>query len=107
METEMAGRKNEPETGHDGASIQPWDQAEADRLLLGLRTELAAVERGHYRGRMPPAAANLAADGLAIADGYIANHEAEEAKGWDAMELLREMAQELPGIVRGDRQKAS
>jgi hypothetical protein len=80
-----------------------WDPVEADRLLARLRAELARVERDVYRGRFPPAPANLAADSIAIAERLIREHEAEAARGWDAMELLRALVAKAPGIVRGDR----
>jgi hypothetical protein len=83
--------------------LTAWDQAEAERLLARLRNELVRIERDYYRGKMPQVAANLAADGLSIADGYVANHDAEAARGWDAMELLRGLVEDLPGVVRGDR----
>lgn len=91
----------------DQPAMSNWDQPEADRLLAQLRSKLAEVEKVTYRGKVPTAAAHLAADGLAIAEGWIANHEAEAARGWDVLDLLRGMVKDLPDIVRGDRLKGA
>jgi hypothetical protein len=37
---------------------------------------------------------------LSIAERYVANHEAEAARGWDAMKLLRAMVEKLPVMLR-------
>jgi hypothetical protein len=65
-----------------------WDQAAADALLVELRAEVARIEQS-FRGKLPPALSNVLSDALAIAEGYVANHQEEAARGWDALELLR------------------
>jgi hypothetical protein len=75
------------------APLAPWDAAEASRLLVNLRFEIQRIESVDSRGRPPASLHNVLADALAIAEGYVAKHEAEAVNGWDAMELLR-------GVVR-------
>ena len=91
-----------PEPGLAGTTIAAWDQNEAERLLDHLRTELARIKREKHSGGFPLALANVIADGLAIADGYVRNHEQEAARGWDAMKLLRSHVSSLLSIARGD-----
>lgn len=69
----------------------PREQAEAERLLAELRAEVEQI-KADFAGDLPTPLANLLADGLAIAEGYIVNHEAEASRGWDALDLLRGMA---------------
>jgi hypothetical protein len=77
-----------------------WDPAEADRLLAHLRTELARIKWEKFRGQIPPALANVTADGLVIAEGYIRNHEQEAARGWDALQMLRDLVASLLGTAQ-------
>jgi hypothetical protein len=71
--------------------IPAWDQAAAGRLLAELRAEVAAVE-AVFGGRTPAPLATAMADALAIAEGYVANHDLEARRGWDALALLRGVA---------------
>jgi hypothetical protein len=67
-----------------------WDPAEAERLLAGLRSEVDMVRAGF--GGVPPAPlAMLLADALTIGERYIRDHEIEAARGWNALELLRDL----------------
>jgi hypothetical protein len=75
------------------APLAPWDAAEASRLLEELRFEIQRIESVDFRGRPPGPLHNVLADALAIAQVFIANHELEAARGWDALKLLR-------GVIR-------
>jgi hypothetical protein len=86
-------------------SVPPWDQAEADRLLTELRDGLARIERKRYRGKFPPHLATVTTSGLAVCEGYVANHATEAARGWDALELLRDGVRSLLRIARGEPRK--
>ncbi len=78
------------------------NQTIADELVAQLRAEIIHIERTHYGGRFTPAAANIAADGLAIAEGYIRNWDAEVSRGWEPMVLLQGIARALPKqLIRG------
>jgi hypothetical protein len=84
----------------------PWSQqAEAEHLLAAHRKELARLERVLHRGQFPPVTANLVADGLKIAAGYIRDHALEQARGWDPMELLRDMLAQNLAFARQARQE--
>jgi hypothetical protein len=74
-----------------------WDQAQAERLLADLRAAVAAIERTQFGGRPPRAVAAVLADALALAEGYVRDHEAEAERGWDALALLGAM---LPHVRR-------
>jgi hypothetical protein len=67
----------------------PWDLAEAEQLLEELRAEVRRIESKDFAGRPPDALRRVLADALAIGQGYIDNHAAEAARGWDALALLR------------------
>jgi hypothetical protein len=94
-----------PESGLAGTTIPAWNQNEADRLLAHLSGELARIKREKYRGRFPPGMATIITDGLSIADRYVRNHEQEAARGWDVMELLRDLVSSLLSMARGDRRQ--
>jgi hypothetical protein len=68
----------------------PWDAAEAERLLSELRDEVATI-KASFGGRTPAPLANVLAEVLRVAAGYLANHEREARRGWDALALLRGM----------------
>jgi len=68
----------------------PWDQAEADRLLVELRSEVERIKAG-FRGPLPRPLEMLLDDALVIGERYIRDHEIEAARGWDALALLRDL----------------
>jgi hypothetical protein len=70
------------------SACPPWDLEEAERRLAELRAEVTRVERDAFGGRLPTPVATVLADAVAIAEGYVRNHEAEAARGWDALALL-------------------
>ncbi|MCI0463310.1 MAG: hypothetical protein L0Z62_40705 [Gemmataceae bacterium] len=78
-------------TDRNDKTTSSWDQAEAERLLAELRTEVRRLTREEYGGVAPALFGRLAADLLAIGEGYVRNHDAEAARGWDALALLREV----------------
>ncbi len=92
-------------TGVGGADSTWPNHAEAERLLADHRTELARLERQLPGGRFPPITARLVADGLKIAEGYIRDHALERARGWDPMELLRDMLAQNIAFARRARQE--
>jgi hypothetical protein len=73
----------------------PWDQKEADRLLVGARAAVANAEAEHRAGRIPAARRNMAQIWLEVAEGLAANHEQEAGRGWDVMPLLRAATKRL------------
>jgi hypothetical protein len=89
------------------ALLQVWDQSAADSLLAELQAEVARIQREDFGGRLPPPLANVLADAIAIAQGYVTNHEAEARRGWDALELLRGMRAQVSRYVENWRQLAS
>ena len=78
-----------PPAGRTGTA-HPWDPAEAERLLSELRAEVA-TNKVSFGGRTPAPLANVLADVMRVAAGYVANHEREGRRGWDALALLRGM----------------
>jgi hypothetical protein len=69
---------------------------ENERLLTQLRNEVARVE-SEFGGKLPIPLAHVLADAVLIAEGYVANHQAEADRGWDVSQLLRGM---VPHIRR-------
>jgi hypothetical protein len=84
--------------------LPPWDQAEAERPLADLRAAVAQA-RQDFGGPFPDGLQAVVSDGLAIAGGYVANHELEADRGWDALRLLRGVKPWLLGVI--DRVKRS
>jgi hypothetical protein len=83
----------------DAAAVPGWDQGEADRLLAELR-EAVARARQDFRAPFPADLQAVVADGVAIAVGYVANHEAEARRGWDALQLLRKVKRRLLATIK-------
>jgi hypothetical protein len=67
-----------------------WDPAEAERLQAGLRSEVDMVRAG-FGGRPPAPLAALLADALTIGERYVRDHQVEAARGWDPLDLLRDL----------------
>src|SRR5262249_13809583 len=86
---------NNGKTASGGRGCPGWDQAEANRRLAALRAEGERVGRGDFGGDPPAVFRTLAADLVAIGEGYIQHHDLEAARGWDALELLRGLRQLL------------
>jgi hypothetical protein len=70
------------------AGPTPEAKAEADRLLAGLRAHVARVRADK---ESPPVLQTLAADVLAIGEGYVRNWGLEVSRGWDPLSLLRDL----------------
>jgi hypothetical protein len=66
------------------------DPAEAERLLAGQRSEVDMVRAG-FGGRPPAPLAALLADALTIGERYVRDHQVEAARGWDPLDLLRDL----------------
>jgi hypothetical protein len=70
--------------------LPPWDQVEAERLLGDLRVEVVRI-RGTFATGIPAPLGRLLDDAVVIGERYIRDHELEAARGWDALELLRDL----------------
>src|SRR5437879_2117404 len=79
---EMAPLPGQPDAARATDAVPDRPLAGADVLLAELRAEVARVVRQDFCGRPPAPLANGLVDALAIAEGYVANHEAEAARGW-------------------------
>jgi hypothetical protein len=77
------------------ASQLPWDQAEAERLVADLRAA-ADCARQDFGGPFPADLQAVVSDGIAIAEGFVADHETEARRGWDVLQLLRGVK---PGLL--------
>lgn len=86
-------------------AVARWDQAEADRLLAELRSAVGRARWREFGGKFPAHLGNVVGDLLAVAEGYVANREAEAARGWDAMRLLRGVRPTLEGVLAGGRRR--
>jgi hypothetical protein len=53
----------------------PWDQAEADRLLAELRSQVERITRQDFAGTLPHELANVLADAVAIGEDLVTRHE--------------------------------
>jgi hypothetical protein len=89
--------------------VPPWDQGEADRVLSKLRAEVDQLRRS-FGGKFPEPLGTIVADYVDVAEGYAHDREAEAARGWDPLELLRGVRPRLLAIVqcwKASRGKAS
>jgi hypothetical protein len=75
-----------------------WDAAAAEVSLVELRAEISRVET-ELGGALPEPLATLLADAVVIGKRYISNHELEARRGWDAMELLRDLLPHVRMVV--------
>jgi hypothetical protein len=80
-------------------AVPAWDQAAAERLLAELRAEVGRASAWDFGGQPPPLFRTVAADLLAIAEGYVRHHDLEASRGWDALELLRELKPVLRSVL--------
>jgi hypothetical protein len=88
------------------ALLPTWDETEAARLLTRVRAAADHVEVECRAGRTTEAQRNAVAVWLEVAEGYVAGHEAEAARGWDALELLRRVATHAKALaVRPQHQR--
>jgi hypothetical protein len=85
------------------APVPPWDQAEGERLLAELRSEVERIAAG-FRGPLPRPLAVLLDDALVIGERYIRDHDMEAARGWDALALLRDLVSHVRDLVTRWRQ---
>ena len=85
------------------APLPAWDPVEASHLLDDLRAQ-ADEQRRSFGGSFPPALATVVSDYVAVAESYVANHEAEAARGWDPMELLAGVRPRLVEFVTRAKQ---
>jgi hypothetical protein len=67
-----------------------WDQTTAELLLANVKHEVDRIRTG-YGGRPPAPLARLLEDAIVIGERYIRDYEIEAARGWDALELLRDL----------------
>jgi hypothetical protein len=73
------------------SAVSVLPSSESEPLLNRLRDEVARLERVDFGGNLPAPLAHVLADAVVIAESYAANQEAEAARGWDALQLLRGM----------------
>jgi hypothetical protein len=92
-----------PRPAQPAVDAMPWDAAAADRLLAEFRYDLAQLERERFHGQFFYPFSAYVADGLALAEGYVVNHQQEAARGWDSVELLRDLVTSTLRTVRGYR----
>jgi hypothetical protein len=78
--------------------IEQWDQAEAERLLAELRHEVNKI-RDSFGGRPPAALDGLLNDAIIIGQRYILDRELEAIRGWDSLELLRDLVPYVRDLV--------
>jgi hypothetical protein len=71
--------------------------------LAELRDGLARIEREQYHAKFPPHLARVVEIGVKLCGAYVRDHEAEAARGWDALELLRGAVPDLLSIADGTR----
>jgi hypothetical protein len=99
----VAAVQTEPDTPPPPQAPQPWDPAAAARVLAQLHADIDLIRQHHYHGALPPHVARLAADSVAIAERYVRTWQDEATRGWDPMQLLKDLVASTPGILRGDR----
>jgi hypothetical protein len=94
-----AERNARPGTSGTAHPTKPTQSpAEAERLLADLR-EAVARARWDFGGPFPGDLQAVVGDGLLIAEGYVANHDAEAGRGWDALDLLRKVKPRLLATI--------
>jgi hypothetical protein len=83
----------------------PWDQAAADAVLGELRAEVTRICT-EFGGAPPAPLDGLLSDAIAIGERYVREHELEAARGWDPLELLRDLVpfvRDLPARRRATK----
>jgi hypothetical protein len=70
--------------------VPTWDEAEGARLFNELSREVETT-RKRFGGTPPRPVATLLVDVLNIGTRLISDHEAEAARGWDALALLADL----------------
>ena len=80
-------------------AVPPWDAVAADALLEELRAEVART-RAAFGGAPPGPLGVLLADALVIGERYVREHEFEAARGWNALDLLRELVPHVQEITK-------
>jgi hypothetical protein len=76
----------------------PWHQAEADQVLAELHAEVERLKAA-FGNKLPAPLASMLDDAVVIGKRYIREHELEARRGWDAMELLRDLVPHVQNIV--------
>ena len=89
-----------PTTGRTVQPVPPWNETEGKRIFDELSREVEMIRR-KFGGRQP--LATLLTDALAIASRFLRDREAEAARGWDALELLRGMVPIVRECVENTR----
>ena len=79
-----------------------WDAAEAERLLSELRAEVACIKSA-FGVQLPASLASLLTDAVVIGERYIREYMREMARGWDPIELLRDMVPHVRNCVENWR----
>ena len=75
-----------------------WDQTTAELLLADVKHEVDRI-RAEDGGRPPAPLARLLEDAIVIGERYIRDHEIEAARGWDALELLRDLVPHVRDVA--------
>ena len=74
------------------------DAAAADTLLAELRSEVAKV-KAEFGTKLAAPLARLLDDAVVIGERYIRDYAMERARGWNPMELLRDLLPHVRSIV--------
>ena len=99
-----APRRERAESDAAAQVLPPWNQVEADRLLDELKAEAEKI-KNRFNGKSPRAMTVLLDDAMNIATRYVRDHEAEAARGWDTLDLLRGMVPMIRESEKNTRQK--
>jgi hypothetical protein len=96
---------NPPAVAASPTALSASDRAEAERLLIEMRTGLQAICEGLFgRPSWPPRLAMRFADAIAIAEAHVTDAAKELARGWNPLDLLRrQVAFTLERAQRLDR----
>jgi hypothetical protein len=76
----------------------------ANRFLADLRQQVARIKRDQYYGQFPAVVARVVADGVAVCEGHIRDHDKLAAQGWDPLEYLRGQVLLTLALARGEPQ---
>jgi hypothetical protein len=72
--------------------VRVGEPSDAERALAELRDVIREAEVEHFAGRFTPDAAAIFSDWIEVAEGYVRDRDRLREAGWDATELVRQLA---------------
>ena len=95
---ELLASLSKPAPSSSSSTAGPWNQVQDDLLRAELLAEVDKI-KADMGGRLPSPLDVLLADAVVIGERYIWDNEKEAGRGWDALQLLRDLIPHVRSIV--------